>query len=164
MQPLTTRALYLHTRLRDERTDTATFVAIGDQLLRQLMEFALSQLPVDIVTVTTPCAEPFVGCQYQRPLCGVSIIRAGESMENALRSLVPDVRIGKILIQRDETSKEKNAIFYYSKLPPQISECQVFVLDPMLATGGSAACAIKVRDTNSVDEEQEQGERGTEGE
>lgn len=71
-----------------------------------------------------------------------SIVRAGECMEKALQQCCRSIRIGKILIQRDE----KTALpqLFYAKLPPDISERHVLLLDPMLATGGSALTAIKV--------------------
>lgn len=75
-------------------------------------------------------------------ICGVPIIRAGEAMESALRSCCREVRIGKILIQRDE--KTAIAKLYYSKLPEDIATRWVFLLDPMLATGSSAIKAIEV--------------------
>lgn len=69
-------------------------------------------------------------------------MRAGESMEQGLRDCCRSVRIGKILIQRDEeTSMPK---LFYDKLPEDISDRYVFLLDPMLATGGSAMMAVEV--------------------
>ncbi|CAD6975598.1 unnamed protein product [Tilletia controversa] len=79
---------------------------------------------------------------YSGRICGVSILRAGEAMEAGLRECCRSVRIGKILIQRDEeTAKPK---LFYAKLPEDISERWVLLLDPMLATGGSACQAIRV--------------------
>jgi len=72
----------------------------------------------------------------------VSIIRAGESMENALRAVCRDIRIGKILIQRDETTALPK--LFYSKVPEDIADRYVLLLDPMLATGGSVLKAIEV--------------------
>jgi uracil phosphoribosyltransferase len=58
-------------------------------------------------------------------------------------NLIPGISIGKVLIQRDEESADRKAIFYYSKLPEDIqSKARVFILDPMLATGGSAEMCI----------------------
>ena len=74
--------------------------------------------------------------------CGVSIIRAGDSMIEPLIGLIPNIAIGKILIQRDE--KTAKPVYYYSKLPTDIAKMKkVFLLDPMLATGGSASVAIQ---------------------
>ncbi|CAF1127227.1 unnamed protein product [Didymodactylos carnosus] len=80
----------------------------------------------------------------QLNLCGISIVRAGESMEFGLRSLIPDIPIGKILIQRDEFTQNKQAKLFYTKLPMNITQAkQIFLMDPMLATGGSCILAIK---------------------
>lgn len=140
---LTSRALSLHTILRDSRTSTVDFVHTADQLLRQLIEFALIFQPTRCMEILTPTQTTFMGCELTRQVCGVSIVRAGEAMEAALRSILLGVRIGKILIQRDESIAEKPAVFFYSKLPPKIEDCNVLLLDPMLASGGSAICAIR---------------------
>ncbi|OMH85812.1 Uracil phosphoribosyltransferase [Zancudomyces culisetae] len=84
----------------------------------------------------------FEGAKFLGQICGVSIMRAGESMEQGLRSVCVGVRIGKVLIQRDEETAQPK--LYYSKLPQDISERYVLLLDPMLATGGSVMCAIEV--------------------
>lgn len=73
--------------------------------------------------------------------CGVSIIRAGDSMVGPISQLIPGIAIGKILIQRDEATAEP--VFYYTKLPTNIKKMKkVYLLDPMLATGGSASMAV----------------------
>src|SRR3989338_5082982 len=79
-----------------------------------------------------------------RQICGVSIMRAGESMEQALRDTCRGIKIGKLLIQRNEESEDKkpDERFNYAKLPRDIKDRWVLLLDPMLATGGSAAKAI----------------------
>jgi uracil phosphoribosyltransferase len=83
--------------------------------------------------VTTPVGRTYNGVKFEGKICGVSIMRAGESMEQALRECCRSVRIGKILIQRDEeTSKPR---LFYDKLPEDIADRWVLLLDPMLATG-----------------------------
>ena len=76
------------------------------------------------------------GVGFSHKLCGVSIVRAGESMEAGLRAVCRGIRIGKILIQRDEATALPQ--LYYDKLPEDIASRKVLLLDPMLATGGSA--------------------------
>jgi len=75
-------------------------------------------------------------------------------MESAVRSVFREVTVGKILIQRNEKSVEKCAVLFYSKLPPTIasSGATVLLLDPMLATGGSALAAISVLNQAGVDD------------
>lgn len=82
------------------------------------------------------------GVKFQGKICGVSIMRAGESMEQGLRDCCRSVRIGKILIQRDEETAQPK--LFYDKLPADIKDRYVFLLDPMLATGGSAMMAVDV--------------------
>ena len=89
--------------------------------------------------------------EFQGSICGVSIMRAGESMEQGLRDCCRSVRIGKILIQRDEETALPK--LYYSKLPKDIDQRFCLLLDPMLATGGSANKAIEVLIDNGVKEE-----------
>jgi uracil phosphoribosyltransferase len=87
------------------------------------------------LSVTTPVGRPYAGVKFEGQICGVSIMRAGEAMEQALRECCRSVRIGKILIQRDEeTSKPR---LFYDKLPADIKDRWVLLLDPMLATGTS---------------------------
>ena len=71
----------------------------------------------------------------------MSIIRAGDSLLESVREVLPDIPVGKILIQRDESTALPK--LYYSKFPPRIKEfTNVLICDPMLATGGSVICAI----------------------
>jgi len=135
--------VYLHSIIRDVNTSRVDFVFYGDQLLRLLMEFALSTLPYSPKIVTTPTSKQFDGVQLSREVIGVSIMRSGEAMEQALRSVIRNVRIGKILIQRDESLPNKPAKFFYSKMPSSLNECSILLLDPMLATGNSSILAIK---------------------
>jgi uracil phosphoribosyltransferase len=83
--------------------------------------------------VTTPVGRTYNGVKFEGKICGVSIMRAGESMEQALRECCRSVRIGKILIQRDEETSQPR--LFYDKLPEDIANRWVLLLDPMLATG-----------------------------
>lgn len=86
--------------------------------------------------------------------CAVTIIRAGDSMINEVMDLLPGITVGKVLIQRDEASKEKNPIMFYTKFPEDLASKQrVFVLDPMLATGGSVLMCIDHLKQNGVSED-----------
>jgi len=86
-------------------------------------------------------------------MCGVSIMRSGDILLDALTKVARGIAIGKILLQRDEDDPLKRPKLYYSKLPPDIAKRQVLLVDPMLATGGSANMAIKVLLENKVPEE-----------
>ncbi|CAD6886838.1 unnamed protein product [Tilletia caries] len=132
--PQTNQLNALLTIIRDKKTP--------HRIIRLLVEEGLNHLPIDTKTIQTPTGLPYTGVSFQGRICGVSILRAGEAMEAGLRECCRSVRIGKILIQRDEeTAKPK---LFYAKLPEDISERWVLLLDPMLATGGSACQAIRV--------------------
>ena len=114
--------------------------------MRLLGEEALARLPAVVEgQVETPCgvAEGLVTVAGP-PVCVVSIVRSGDILQEAVRYLQPGVSVGKILIQRDESKPDKPAILYYKKLPKNISESFVILVDPMLATGGSAIRALEV--------------------
>ena len=137
--------------LRDSNTERADFIFYSNRIMRLLVEEGLNHLPVVTQTVTSPVGKDYTGVKFEGKICGVSIMRAGESMEQALRECCRSVRIGKILIQRnEETSKPK---LFYDKLPTDIADRWVLLLDPMLATGGSAIMAVEVLKSKGVPEE-----------
>ncbi|KAL9937090.1 hypothetical protein V8E36_004325 [Tilletia maclaganii] len=140
--PPTNQLNALLTIIRDRETPREQFIFYSDRIIRLLVEEGLNHLPTNSKTVQTPTGLPYTGVSFQGRICGVSILRAGEAMEAGLRECCRSVRIGKILIQRDEaTAKPK---LFYAKLPEDVSERWVLLLDPMLATGGSALQAISV--------------------
>ena len=121
--------------IRDRNTVRADFIFYSNRIIRLLVEEGLNHLPVIEHTITTPVGRPYAGVKFQGKICGVSIMRAGEAMEQGLRDCCRSVRIGKILIQRDEdTTKPK---LFYDKLPHDIADRWVLLLDPMFATGRS---------------------------
>jgi uracil phosphoribosyltransferase len=137
--------------LRDVNTERADFIFYSNRIMRLLVEEGLNHLPVVTETVTSPVGKDYTGVKFEGKICGVSIMRAGESMEQALRECCRSVRIGKILIQRnEETSKPK---LFYDKLPTDIANRWVLLLDPMLATGGSAIMAVEVLKSKGVPED-----------
>lgn len=119
--------------IRDRNTARADFIFYSNRIIRLLVEEGLNHLPVFEHTITTPVGRSYAGVKFQGQICGVSIMRAGEAMEQGLRDCCRSVRIGKILIQRDEdTCKPK---LFYDKLPEDIADRWVLLLDPMFATG-----------------------------
>ncbi|KAJ1655356.1 Uracil phosphoribosyltransferase, synthesizes UMP from uracil [Dispira simplex] len=141
----------LLTIIRDHSTSRGDFIFYSDRVIRLLVEEGLNHLPVVDSVVETPTGSQFQGVDFQGKICGVSIMRAGEAMEQGLRDCCRSVRIGKILIQRDEETAQ--AKLYYAKLPVDIASRYVLLLDPMLATGGSAIRAIEVLLEHEVQEE-----------
>ncbi|KAI9152615.1 hypothetical protein H9P43_009413 [Blastocladiella emersonii ATCC 22665] len=140
--PQTAQLRALMTTIRNKDTSRSDFIFYSDRLIRLLVEEGLNYLPVVEKTVVTPTGATYEGVAFQGKICGVPIIRAGEAMEKGLRECCRDVRIGKILIQRDEETAQPS--LYYQKLPQDIASRYVLLLDPMLATGGSAIKAIEV--------------------
>jgi uracil phosphoribosyltransferase len=153
--------------IRDKNTARADFIFYSNRIIRLLVEEGLNHLPVVGHTITTPVGRTYSGVKFQGKICGVSIMRAGEAMEQGLRDCCRSVRIGKILIQRDEeTCKPK---LFYDKLPEDIAERWVLLLDPMFATGtfipdilasrtysfegGSATMAVDVLKSRGVPED-----------
>ncbi|KAI9633065.1 uracil phosphoribosyltransferase 1 [Dioszegia hungarica] len=149
--PPTHQLQALLTIIRDEKTQRGDFVFTSDRIIRLLVEEGLNHLPVVPKTVRTPVGMDFDGVSFQGRICGVSIMRAGEAMEAGLRDCCRSVRIGKILIQRDEETALPK--LFYAKLPEDIAERYVLLLDPMLATGGSCIKAIEVLMSHGVRED-----------
>ena len=127
--------------------------------MRLLAEEALASLPSNQCTVTTPTDAPYHGTlsvAETNPdnVCAVSIVRAGDSLLESVREIVPGIRVGKILIQRNEDSDTKEAVWGYTKLPKakDVGKMDVVLCDPMLATGGSSCTALKILvDEHGVD-------------
>lgn len=140
--PQTNQLTGLYTIIRDKTTARPDFIFYSDRIIRLLVEEGLNHLPVEKRLVDTHTKEQYEGVSFKGKICGVSIVRAGESMEQGLRDCCRSVRIGKILIQRDEETAQPK--LFYEKLPEDISNRYVFLLDPMLATGGSAMMATEV--------------------
>jgi len=141
----------LLTMIRDKSTVRGDFIFYSNRIIRLLVEEGLNHLPVISSSVTTPIGHTYSGVKFEGKICGVSIMRAGESMEQGLRDCCRSVRIGKILIQRDEeTSKPR---LFYDKLPEDIAQRYCLLLDPMFATGGSATMAVEVLISRGVPEE-----------
>lgn len=128
------------THLRDETTKPATFRTLAYQVGLLLAFEATRDLATREKTVKTPL-EPFTGQVLARPLVVVPILRAGLGMTQPFLDLFPDVSVGYIGLERDhETAVARS---YYCKLPP-VANTRVLVLDPMLATGGSAVQALTI--------------------
>jgi uracil phosphoribosyltransferase len=137
--------------VRDKNTKRADFIFYSNRIIRLLVEEGLNHLPVIEHTITTPVGRDYSGVKFEGKICGVSIMRAGEAMEQGLRECCRSVRIGKILIQRDEETSQPK--LFYDKLPEDIAERWVLLMDPMLATGGSALMAVDVLKSKGVPED-----------
>ncbi|KAI5310155.1 Uracil phosphoribosyltransferase, synthesizes UMP from uracil [Ascosphaera atra] len=149
--PQTPQLIALLTMIRDANTGRADFIFYSNRIIRLIVEEGLNHLPVVDDRITTPTGRIYNGVKFQGKICGVSIMRAGEAMEQGLRDCCRSVRIGKILIQRDEESAVPK--LFYQKLPADIEKRWVLLLDPMFATGGSASLAVDVLKEKGVPEE-----------
>ncbi|CAD6224316.1 unnamed protein product [Miscanthus lutarioriparius] len=129
----------MHTLIRDREITTPDFVFYSDRLIRLVVEHGLGHLPFTEKQVITPTGSVYMGVDFCKKLCGVSIVRSGESMENALRACCKGIKIGKILIHRVGDNGQQ---LVYHKLPMDIAERHVLLLDPVLGTGNSVAQAI----------------------
>ena len=126
--------------LRDKNTGSKEFREIIAEVSMLMCYEATRDLPLKEIEIETPVAVAKTKVLSGRKLAFVPILRAGIGMEAGVRELIPAAKIGHIGLYRDpETLKPKS---YYSKLPKDIGEREVIVLDPMLATGGTAIDAI----------------------
>jgi len=138
---------YLLMKLRDRNTVGREFMVYADRLMRLLAEEALCRLPsiAEDGEVETPVGTARGLVEMKRKkICVVSVVRSGDILMEAVRQVEPGVAIGKILIQRDETRPEKLPELFYQKLPRDIAERFVILVDPLLATAGSAKMALNV--------------------
>jgi len=150
--PSTPQIKGLHTYIRNRDTPRDEFIFYSKRLIRLVIEYSLSLLPYQTVTVDTPQGEPYVGRKCTaRKICGVSILRAGETMEQALSEVCKDIRIGKILIQTNWNTGEPE--LYYLRLPKDIKDYQVILMDATVATGAAAMMAIRVLLDHDVPEQ-----------
>jgi uracil phosphoribosyltransferase len=125
--------------LRDARTAPPAFRRAANRISVLLAAEALRDLPSSSATVTTPLG-PAEGRVVLTDVVVVPVLRAGLGMLDAVLELLPTARVGHIGLQRDEATAIASR--YYSKLPPDLSNSYVLMIDPMLATGGSAVAAI----------------------
>ncbi|XP_031260132.1 uridine kinase-like protein 5 isoform X2 [Pistacia vera] len=139
----------MHTLIRDAKTKKHDFVFYADRLIRLVVEHGLGHLPFTEKQVITPTGSVYTGVVFCKRLCGVSIIRSGESMENALRACCKGIKIGKILIHGEGINGRQ---LIYQKLPTDISSRHVLLLDPILASGNSAVKAISLLLSKGVPE------------
>ena len=128
------------TIMRNKRTGSKDFRILLDEI-SMLMGFEITrELPLEDVDIETPICKMTAKRLAGKKLAIVPILRAGLGMVDGLLRLVPSARVGHIGLYRDPDSHEP--VEYYCKMPPDIANRLVIIVDPMLATGGSAADAI----------------------
>ena len=127
--------------LRNKATGTNEFRALIEEIAMLMGYEALRDLPLEDVEVETPietCMTPMIA---GRKLAVVPILRAGLGMVNGILALVPSAKVGHIGLYRDEVTHEPHE--YYCKLPEYSDNIEMFVLEPMMATGGTASAAVQ---------------------
>ena len=134
--PLITHKLSI---MRDKNTSVKDFRECAHEVALLIGYEATKDLKLEDYDIETPIRKT-IGKRIQRQVALVPILRAGLGMVDAIMDLIPAAKIGHIGLYRNEETLEP--VEYYCKLPTDISERQVLVLDPMLATGGSAVAAI----------------------
>ena len=140
-------AAHIITHLRDQTTKPATFRTLAYQISLLLAIESTADLPTEDKVIDTPLEKMTARVLAHQPLVVVPILRAGLGMVQPFTDIFPDVSVGYIGLERDhETAKARS---YYCKLPP-LAGRHVFAVDPMLATGGSAAQALSVLKENGA--------------
>ena len=128
------------TILRDKNTGTNEFRHVVKEIAVMEGYEALRDLPTEMVEIETPIEKTKQPMISGKKLCFVPILRAGLGMVDGMTELVPSAKVGHIGLYRDEVTHEPHE--YYCKLPYDLAEREIYILDPMLATGGSAIDAI----------------------
>lgn len=126
--------------LRDKNTSTKDFRELVSEIAMLMCYEVTRNLPLRDVDVETPIGIAHEKMLAGKNICFVPVLRAGLGMVDGVLSLVPSARVGHIGLYRDPETLEP--VEYYCKLPVDVAEREVVVLDPMLATGGSASAAI----------------------
>jgi uracil phosphoribosyltransferase len=125
--------------LRDQRTTPERFRQLAGRISVFLAAEALREVPTMPATVQTPLG-PAEGRRCHADIVLAPVLRAGLGMLPGMLELVPHARVGHIGLQRDERTAAASK--YYAKLPPRLDDSYVLMIDPMLATGGSAVAAL----------------------
>lgn len=128
--------------LRDKNTGSKMFRELVSEISMLMCYEATRDLPLEDIEIETPVAKTKSKILAGRKLAFVPILRAGCGMLDAMLQMIPAAKVGHIGLYRDGATHKP--VEYYNKLPQDIKERDVFVLDPMLATGGSAVDAISV--------------------
>ena len=126
--------------LRDKNTGVKEFREVVGEIAALMCYEATRDLPLEDVTIETPIATGTFKRLSGKKLAIVPILRAGLGMVDTIIDLIPSAKVGHIGLYRDPDTH--NPVEYYCKMPPDISEREVLIVDPMLATGGSASAAI----------------------
>jgi uracil phosphoribosyltransferase len=129
------------TRLRDKRTRPQEFRRVLGEMASLMLYEATRDFATSATTVQTPLS-PARGYKLRRDVVLVPVLRAGLGMLDSILQLIPNARVGFIGLKREETTLR--AQFYHKSLPKDLQRFEVILIDPMLATGGSAVAAMEL--------------------
>ena len=127
--------------LRDENTGVKDFREVVSEIATLMCYEATRDLPLEEVEIKTPITTAKFKTIAGKKLAIVPVLRAGLGMVDGILTLIPSAKVGHIGLYRDPDTLEP--VEYYCKMPTDIAEREVIILDPMLATGGSASAAIQ---------------------
>ena len=127
--------------LRDERTGSKEFREVVSEIATLMCYEATRDLPTEEVEIKTPLGVGKFNTLAGKKLAIVPVLRAGLGMVDGILTLIPSAKVGHIGLYRDPDTLEP--VEYYCKMPNDIAERDIIILDPMLATGGSASAAIQ---------------------
>jgi uridine kinase len=137
----------LHTLFREASASRDDFVFYADRLIRLLVEEGLGLLPFERKCITTPVGAAYYGVAFSAGLAAVSLMPGGEAMENSLRAVCANIRVGKMLITAPTPETRAMA---YAKLPRDIGPRHVMVLEPVINTGRGVITAVEALLANEV--------------
>ena len=149
---LVSHPLVVHklTLMRDKHTPSAVFRQLLREISLLLAYEVLRDLPTTVTTIETPLSEMEAPILKGKKLVFTSILRAGNGLLDGMLDLVPSARVGHVGLYRDPETLE--AVEYYLKMPENVGARRVIVVDPMLATGNSAAAAVsRLKEIGAVD-------------
>jgi len=127
------------TVLRDKKTNTEMFRAAVTRISNVMAVEISTSFSLKEITVETPL-EKTKGYRLQQDVVLIPVLRAGLGMVDGFLQIIPDAKLGHVGLERNEATLQPNT--YYLKTPKNLSKAEVLLLDPMLATGGSASAAI----------------------
>ncbi|KAJ6262011.1 Phosphoribulokinase [Drechslerella dactyloides] len=140
----------IHTILQDRMTNREDFIFYFDRLSSLLVEKAMDRMTFTTQQVLTPLDRPYMGLRCASAICGVVILRSGGVFEIGLKRVVPDCKIGRLLLQSNIRTGEPE--LHHLKVPPNIGKHQVLLLDPQIASGAAALMAVRVLKDHGVEE------------
>ncbi|CEF59313.1 Uridine kinase [Strongyloides ratti] len=139
------------TKIRNRECSREEFIFYSDRILSLLIEESMNHIPYIDHLVTMANGKVVCGRKKNVELCGISIMRAGETLEKALRNVIKDCKMGKMLIQTNEVSKEPE--LYYLRFPKNVNKYKILLLDATVASGAAAMMAIRILLDHDINEE-----------